>query len=129
MEPKHPVDDILADALLPPADHSPVAVTDHSSNPTAAADEINARHVEGMQYPPPTERTRYYYDEDDGLDDDRPEQPLPGGELIRCSREKHTLAQAQEFFGRKRKELAWTVECPIYRTARFWCKRVWRFGQ
>lgn len=116
----------LEELVLPDADHYPRYVTNHGANPTERADEINASLAEPLQYPPEQPAPRYHYDEPE--DDPNDAYPWFGGELLRCSRDGRMLPEAWEFFNRKRLELRWSHETPVYRTGRFWCKRIWRWN-
>jgi len=99
-------------------------------NPTAFFDEVHALHDEQHQYPPPSMEIRQFYHDFDPEDDPNADYPWIGGELVRCSRERHPgLGDAQLFFNTNRELMRWTHEGPIYRTGRFWCKRVWRNGR
>lgn len=102
-------------------------VTDIYKNPCPDQDYENNQLEQELQYPPDPELLPTVYSDPDELLEDR---PLPGPMdtsyvLLRAPRPKYKyLYSAQKFFDRKRIEYAWTHECPIYRTHRAWCKRV-----
>ena len=97
-------------------------------NPTDAQDKLNYSLPEELQFPR-TSGQIYYYDEPEEVEGAG--GPIPDYTLIRCYRDRHpSLPQAQKFFDRQRINLGWRAEGPIYRTARFWVKRVYgvRYG-
>lgn len=124
------VEEMALAGILPRPDHSIKRVTSPTVNPTTWQDEVLFYHSEPNQYPPAQGdiRTIYAHDLTEPPADD--DYPWFGGELVRCSREKQdSLHAAQAFFNRQRFILRWTHEGPIYRTGRYWCKRVWRNGR
>ena len=109
------------------ADHGIRRVAFLDINPTSEADSINASLPESDQFPPPTPKPRFVYADDSEPNDAAfHEADFACGELYRCSRERHPeLADAQRYFDSLRGRFQWVSERPIYRTARFWCKRAY----
>ncbi len=104
-------------------------VTDFSDNPTDLHDRFNANLPTELQFPSISKVPTI----DSPLDDPFHEvAPLPSvlaleHTMVRCYRDKHpTLADAQAFFNQRRIVMRWRLESPIFRTARFWCKRVFQ---
>lgn len=109
----------------------PALVYDPNINPNLTQDLLNAEKDINEQLPPSAPPARYIYDGDEASDvlaDSSAYEYLEGGELLRCSTAKHpTVHHALRWFHDKRKALRWRYEYPMYRTARFWCRRVF-FG-
>ncbi len=93
-------------------------------NPTAAEDIQNLNLPDEMQYPGLGPDPRHI-DDGDGAWVEYPLEIQLNYTTLRCSREKYReLPDAQAFFNRKRDEMNWREESAIFRTARFWAKRI-----
>lgn len=118
----------LTDLIRPTAQHSWVRVESIDKNPTAEQDSVNANLPERLQYPSDDLEQPTVEREPNPLEDEPYEFVAAHHEILRFARvkgeEKRTLKQAQQFFNRQRQERQWKLEAPIYRTARFWCKKI-----
>ncbi len=96
------------------------------SNPTADADTLNYAMPPELQYPRTTGRVWDMATDEDSVN---AESAHIDYQLVRCYRDNRPdLRQAQRFFDQRRITLAWQAEGAIFRTARFWCKRVYGVG-
>lgn len=107
---------------------------DKTVNPCAGQDIANASMEEPEQYPEQPTRVKYVFDDlplfcdVDSTSADY--AGALGGTLLRMKRTGadplEEIVYAQQYFDARRLELAWTAETAIYRTGRYWIKRIWR---
>lgn len=99
------------------------------ASPTWREDTENRLVSMELQFPSDSPKpVRGVFEEDQDLVRDA-DEPAPGpldlGYRVVCaSRSKYSFEQAQQYFLELSIKQRWQRQSPMFRTARFWCKRV-----